>query len=148
MNEHLEERFSKRSKKQAPAPGDTAAERPMAFKLNHRVAKYFEKLVDGPGWLSKPELPTSAEVMDHDDDNNSSSDVVELEPNRPFGAWESKEEYLSTQYELYREDAIRGLREAVTRMRICPDAVEDSYNGKIGIYEKVRIVLRCSSRPH
>ncbi|KAF2213954.1 hypothetical protein CERZMDRAFT_110938 [Cercospora zeae-maydis SCOH1-5] len=77
--------------------------------------------------------------MDHDDDNTSSSDVVELAPNRPSGAWESKEEYLSTQYHLYREDAIRGLREAVTRMRICPDAVEDSYSGKIGIYEKVHI---------
>ncbi|PPJ54055.1 hypothetical protein CBER1_02950 [Cercospora berteroae] len=140
MNEHLDERFSKRSKKQPPtAGGDTMSERVVPHKLNPRVARYFEKSIDGPGWLSSPELPTSAEVMDHDDDNSSSSDVVELEPNRPFGAWQSKEEYLSTQYDLYREDAVRGLREAVTRMRICPDAVEDSYNGKIGIYEKVHI---------
>ena len=46
------------------------------------------------------------------------------------------EEYLSTHYELLREDAVRRLRDAVTQVKLTPAASEDAFNGAIGIYEK------------
>ncbi|KAI5361869.1 Putative P-loop containing nucleoside triphosphate hydrolase, DNA2/NAM7 helicase, helicase [Septoria linicola] len=139
MNEHLQERF-KRSNKQSSGGSGRAEVWMLPSRLNVQIGRYFDNpVVTGGGWLAKPELPTAAEVMDLDDDNTSSSTIVEMLPNRPIGPWESKEEYLSTQYDLYREDAIRGLREAVTKIRICPDANEDTYDGKVGIYEKVFI---------
>lgn len=48
------------------------------------------------------------------------------------------EAYLATHYDLLREDAIRPLRNAVEQVKFTPDAVEDAFNGAIGIYDKVR----------
>lgn len=145
MNEHLAERFG-RSRRGARDEGDTAHVWILPPKLNPLVHQYFEPArikVGGGSWLERPEIPTSEEVMDLDDTSSSgSTDIVELLPNRPKGAWESKEEYLSTHYELYREDAIRGIREAVTNIRITPEAVEDAFHGRIGIYEKVKFHMQ------
>jgi helicase required for RNAi-mediated heterochromatin assembly 1 len=111
-------------------------------KLNPRILEYYRPSdVQGSPWLLKPEFPSSAEVTDapdDDQDSHASSDIVELEANRPRGAWHSKEEYLQTQYELYREDALRGIREAVTTIKSSPHAVEDDLGGRTGIYEKVQ----------
>lgn len=41
-------------------------------------------------------------------------------------------------YELLREDAIRPLREAVSRVKNMPSANEDAFSGAIGIYDNVR----------
>jgi len=57
------------------------------------------------------------------------------------------EEYLSANYELLREDAIRPLREAVQQVKITPQAEEAALNGSIGIYEKVRYQLFSVSWP-
>lgn len=109
-------------------------------KINAQVSEYYvEPVVTDGGWLAKPEVPTAEEVLDLYDDDISSPDVVELPTNRVKGAWESKEEYLSAQYLLNREDSVRGLREAVTNIRLDPDKTEDFFDGKFGIYEKVAV---------
>ncbi|KAF7193807.1 Helicase required for RNAi-mediated heterochromatin assembly 1 [Pseudocercospora fuligena] len=139
MNEGLQERFG-RSRQAVRHEGDTAKVWLLPPKLNPKVREYFEPAeVEGGAWLSKPEIPTSAEVLDLDTVSSSSSDVIELEPNRPVGPWQSKEQYLSTLYELYREDALRGLREAVSMTRCTPHAAEGAFAGKVGIYDKVHI---------
>lgn len=138
MNEHLQERFRRSTR---PGPGSSTVEvliQPP--RLNPLVREYFQpkqQVQGGGAWLSKTEIPTSEEILDLDTSSQTSSEIVELTPNRPSGAWESKQEYLSTQYELFREDAVRGLRECVSMMRITPDAAEAAFNGKVGIYEKV-----------
>ena len=48
------------------------------------------------------------------------------------------EAYLSAQYELLREDAVRPLRVAVSQVKHTPTADESAFNGSIGIYDKVR----------
>ena len=63
-------------------------------KLNLKVQEYYQPaqkpLSAGP-WLDRPELPTSAEVLDIDGDSES-SDVVEIAPNKIEGPWKSKGE--------------------------------------------------------
>lgn len=141
MNEGLQERFG-RSRQTVRHEGDTAKVWLLPPKLNPKVREYFEPAeVEGGAWLSKSEIPTSAEVLDLDTVSASSSDVIELEPNRPVGPWQSKEQYLSTLYELYREDALRGLREAVSMTRCTPHAAEDAFASKVGIYTKVSLTL-------
>ncbi|KAL1606332.1 hypothetical protein SLS60_003734 [Paraconiothyrium brasiliense] len=63
----------------------------------------------------------------------------ELRPNKVEGDYESNEEYLGTQYDLMREDAIRPLREAVQEVRKDPWRDESDYpsSSGIGIYEPV-----------
>ena len=57
-------------------------------------------------WLSYAEIPTSIEIMYTPPDNRVPRNITE-------GAWDSKEEYLSSHYELLREDAVFPLRVAV-----------------------------------
>lgn len=141
MNEHLQERFG-RSRNVDRRGVAVAKVWILPPRLNLKVREYFDAApTEGGAWLSKPEIPTTAEILDLDTDSAASSDVIELEPNRPKGAWDSKEQYLSTHYELYREDALRGLREAVSMVRCTPAAVEDAFNGKVGIYEKVSLLV-------
>lgn len=149
MNEQLQERFgrSRRAFKEERAQVELWA---MPQKLNLKVREYFEdakKVVDGGPWLDRPEIPSSKEVLDTETESTSSSDNVEIIPNRPKGAWESKEAYLAAQYELLREDAVRPLRIAVAQVKFTPTANEDAFNGAIGIYDKVHICgVTCSSR--
>ena len=151
MNENLPERIGRSKKKNGrdrDRDGDdrwgTAEVMILPPKVNGRVSEYFvEPVVTGGGWLAKSEFPTAGEVLDLDDDNNSSSTIVELSANRPESRWDSKEEYLAAQYLLNREDSIRGLREAVTSMQRMPESTEDAFNGKVGIYEKVCMCLFC-----
>lgn len=153
MNETLPERFQRSKKKNGrdrDGEGHWGVAEVMIVppKLNRHVSVYFvEPVVTGGGWLAKPEFPTSSEVLDLNDDNISSSTIVELLANRPEGPWESKEEYLAAHYLLNREDSIRGLREAVTSMQRSPDSAEDAFDGKVGIYEKVCICLSHLDHP-
>ncbi|KXL47135.1 hypothetical protein M433DRAFT_64459 [Acidomyces richmondensis BFW] len=117
---------------------------------NPLIREYFkeaEKPVDGGSWLDRPEFPTADEVLDTDVHSLGSSDIVELVPNKPKGAWESVGAYLGALSELQREDGVRPTREAVLNVRINPKGDEDSFNGAIGIYEKVHICeIVCSNR--
>lgn len=140
MNEDLSERW--RGPRRGNQPVRMQAE--VVFlppKLNTKVREYYEAPpAVGGDWLSRSEVPGPAEIMDREDTSNSSSDVVELPPNRPLGPFASKEEYLHTHYELLREDSLRPLREAVTAVRETPAAHEEGHNGKIGIYEKASLL--------
>ncbi|KAK3676923.1 hypothetical protein LTR78_003127 [Recurvomyces mirabilis] len=174
MNEGLTERFGRSRRVFRPEPGRDVAEvciQPP--QLNLKVREYFEdakRAVEGGSWLLRPEIPSAAEILDIDETgSDSSSTCVEIVPNKPKGAWESKgtsnvtaltfdpnaseadghsiEAYLGAQYELLREDAVRMLREAVSLVRVTPDAKEDAFNGKIGLYEKVHVCgMICSGR--
>jgi len=95
-----------------------------------------------PGtWLSRPEIPTPNELLDIQEPwERVNGDVVLLEANRVKGAWSSREEYLRTHYGLFREEAVRPLREAVTYMKDYPDHQESGNKGNsIGVYDHVRI---------
>lgn len=92
MNENIVERWSR-----LPWASERRMDTAEAFiappALNKRIRKYFEdaeKPVDGGSWLSRPEFPTCGEVLDTDTHSSGSSDIVELIPNKPKGAWESK----------------------------------------------------------
>ena len=93
MNEDLIEVFSRN--RRAKASNKTSAEESQPPpKVNGDIFKYYQpvqKPADAGRWLDRPELPTSIEIMDMDDDS-SSSDVVEITPNKIEGPWESKGE--------------------------------------------------------
>jgi helicase required for RNAi-mediated heterochromatin assembly 1 len=158
MNEDLIERF-KRSKQGNPVHRTQVELRILPQKLNNKVSKYFEPLkkpAEAGPWLDRHELPTSSEILDIEADNTSSSDIVEIVPNKETEGWESKgepllyqisqplaptdltaEAYLSAHYELLREDAVRPLREAICQVRREPERNEDAFKGTIGIYQDV-----------
>jgi helicase required for RNAi-mediated heterochromatin assembly 1 len=95
MNEDLIERF----KRGNGGKGHTTRAEVLILpqKLNNKVRQYYEPvekpLAAGP-WLNRPEIPTSAEILDIENVNSSSSDIVEIVPNRTIGGWESKSEPL------------------------------------------------------
>lgn len=78
-------------------------------------------------WRKRPEVPTTAELM---------RDVVDLPMNVIDGPYQTVDEYLETHYELLREDAFSGLRDAVGHMRKAPDS-DDTQD--VAIYENVSI---------
>lgn len=65
-------------------------------------------------------------------------EAVDLSTNVVDGPYESVEEYLHTHYELLREDAVAGLREAVNYIRENPCSNDTP---EIAIYENVRTPL-------
>lgn len=89
MNENLIERFSRNRRAEAFSANKTSM---LREKLNIKVQEYYQPVQNplsaGP-WLDRPELPTSAEVMDMDGDSEG-SDIVEIAPNQIEGPWESK----------------------------------------------------------
>lgn len=78
-------------------------------------------------WRKRPEVPTTEELM---------RDVVDLPMNVIDGPYRSVDEYLETHYELLREDAFSGLRDAVGHMRKAPES-DDTQD--VAIYENVSI---------
>lgn len=126
MNSHLMERFDgARFSEPAQTDGDSIP-RPLPELPNDDIREYFtpkDPPIVGGSWLEKPEFPTPAEIMDGPTGSVKGKgkiiDVEEdLRPNKIEGAYESNEEYLGTQYDLLREDAIRPLREAVAEVRL------------------------------
>jgi helicase required for RNAi-mediated heterochromatin assembly 1 len=114
------------------------------LKSNEDIRKYFEdadKPVAGGNWLSKPEVPSPAELTTPQVTGKKEQIISledELRPNKIEGAYESNEEYLGTQYDLLREDAIRPLREAIEKVRGSPWLDESEYEGGgIGVYDPV-----------
>lgn len=141
MNEHLAERFRGPRRGHQPSNRSQHYQIEATFlppKLNSKIREYYDDAAapTGQEWLLRSEIPGCAEIMDREDGSNTSSDVVELLPNKPIGPFASKEEYLHTHYDLLREDSLRPLREAVTAVRSKPSANEDVHNNSIGIYEK------------
>ena len=94
MNEDLLERFG-RSRRGVRTETQEAQLWISPPALNTNIRQYFidsKKQVDGGAWLDRPEIPSSSEVLDTDTGSSSSSDIVEIVPNKPEGAWESKGE--------------------------------------------------------
>lgn len=63
----------------------------------------------------------------------------EPRPKKIEGPYDNKEDYLRTEYELLREDALRPLSEAVAEVRKDPWKEEAKYEKNVGIYEPVYI---------
>lgn len=145
MNEHVQERFGRsRRGVQANYQPQQAKVLILPQKLNTRIREYYQTPqppAECGNWARRPEFPTADEVLDLDTGGSSSSDStgsVIIPTNKVKGAFDGTEHYLSTHYELLREDAIRGLREAVGKVRYTPQATEDTFQSQVGIYDKVR----------
>jgi helicase required for RNAi-mediated heterochromatin assembly 1 len=154
MNETLLERFG-RFTVDSPSrqPEHINYQIASASRQSNRVREYVQKqrqAADAKSWLSRPELPSTNEVMDIPEGwemTDPDDGTIILEPNKAFGPWDDKEHYLSTHYELLREEAVRPLREAVAFIRASPEATEAINNGKgIGIYDKVHITGHTYSK--
>jgi len=107
--------------------------------LNQRVRAYMRAAnepVNTGSWLSRREIPTSAELLGNvvDADDGDGGDELEVPVNVVQGSWGSKEEYLNTHYELLREDAVAPLRDAVAEVREVPSMMDSQ---AICIYENV-----------
>jgi helicase required for RNAi-mediated heterochromatin assembly 1 len=92
--------------------------------------------VNTGSWLSRREIPTSAELLGNvvDADDGDGGDELEVPVNVVQGSWGSKE-YLSTHYELLREcGAVAPLRDAVAEVREVPSMMDSQ---AICIYENV-----------
>lgn len=98
-----------------------------------RESKEFGQGFPSEDWLSIPEVPTADEVLECA--GNSITQGNQLQ-----GAWASQNTYLSAHYELFREEAVRPLREAVNFMKRHPTYQElgqQSHN--IGVYDGVHV---------
>lgn len=97
-------------------------------------------------WLSKPEIPSSDEILGTEDDLlETGEEFVDLATNKIVGPWGSKEEYLKAHYELLREEAVAPLRDAVAIFRNDPD-MDD--NKDLSVYEKVIFSACPPTIPH
>lgn len=83
-------------------------------------------------WRRRPEVPTTKELLRED---------VYLPGNIIDGPYDSVDEYLEAHYELLREDAFGGLRDAVAHVRENPESNDTQ---DISIYENVSL----SPRPY
>ncbi|KAK0279177.1 hypothetical protein LTR35_008912 [Friedmanniomyces endolithicus] len=149
MNENLLERFG-RARRAFRPEREQAQVWILPSTLNLRIRNYFQPStvpIHGSAWLSRPAVPSTEEILDTDTASSNSADIVEIVPNKPQGAWESKEAYLSAQYELLREDALQPLRMAVARMRITPEGNEETFCASIGIYDKASELPPAAIRP-
>jgi helicase required for RNAi-mediated heterochromatin assembly 1 len=99
--------------------------------VNPAIRQYFEKADPAEhDWRNKPEFPASEEILGTD---TETEDVL-LAPNKISGRWSSSEEYLTTHYNLIREDAVAPLRDAVTFVREDPSIMDTK---DVFTYEKV-----------
>ncbi|CAN9458742.1 unnamed protein product [Alternaria alternata] len=116
------------------------------FRVNNDIREYFElakKPVTGGAWLHMPEIPNPSEVLCEKSESNDEA-LIEVDerirPHKPKGAYDDNEDYLRTNYELLREDAVRPLREAIDEVRADPFKNEAEYrNQSIGVYDPVYI---------
>lgn len=133
LNADLRERWTSvaaQSDLPLPAP-------PPRMMLNEHIRAYVRAAnehVNTASWLSRREVPTSAEILGRVDDTDEGDDELEIPVNVVQGPWDSKEDYLSAHYELLREDATAPLRDAVAEVREVPTMM-DSQN--ICVYENV-----------
>jgi helicase required for RNAi-mediated heterochromatin assembly 1 len=146
-NIHLTERFGNavpRSRRNPQVPDDSIPEsRPT--KVNDDIRKYYEtasKPVAGAGpWLDQPEIPHPHEILPEQPAFITEEALIGTDegprPKKTKSPYENTEDYLRTEYELLREDALRPLREAVAEVRKNAWKDEIQYDKGVGIYEPV-----------
>ncbi|RPA81978.1 hypothetical protein BJ508DRAFT_414451 [Ascobolus immersus RN42] len=129
MNAGISERF-KRMNFRGNGSGPSGSDQPNEMKPRNRLLEMFEReTTEGQeGWRGLPDIPTPEEVMRED---------VELPTNNIDAPFESVDDYLSTHYDLLREDATAHLREGVSYLRADPHMQD---NSEFCIYERVRII--------
>ena len=143
MNEDLHEKFRSTG---IDANTSSAGEVYDSVYYMNRLEAYSREenqVHDDKSWLSRPELPTAEELFSPGPEIDPSywddSSTPSLQPNVIDGPWQDKEEYLSTHYELLRENTLRPLREAIHQVQQMPFANESDFPGKsIGLYQNVR----------
>ena len=147
-NAHLTERFGNavpRSRRNPQVPDDSVPES-APTKVNNDIRKYYEtasKPVTGAGlWLDQPEIPHPHEILPEQPAFTTTEEALigtdeGPRPKKLEGPYENTEDYLRTEYELLREDALRPLRQAVAEVR--KDAWKDEvqYDKGVSIYEPV-----------
>ena len=136
MNEHLSERFARGRKSQSHGNISSDPNRSKE-QLNRNIRAYVAAANALPAdnakpWLFKTDVPTTEEILDHEED------PVVLSENKVNKPWPNQKRYLETHYELLREDAISPLRDAVHHFRKTPDMIDDS---QIAIYDKASYLL-------
>ncbi|KAH0537467.1 hypothetical protein FGG08_005730 [Glutinoglossum americanum] len=94
----------------------------------------------GESWLSKPEIPTTSEILGVAGDK-----FMDIPGNKIDGPWSSKEDFISTHYELLREDAVAPLRDAVADVKENPQMKDDAnlciYDNVSKIFSRKPLVL-------
>ncbi|KAK7551475.1 hypothetical protein IWX49DRAFT_534115 [Phyllosticta citricarpa] len=137
VNASIPEKFT--SQRQDNKPESSLPE-PRSNEASRAIQQYISDSrlpVNTSSWLSKPDIPNSDEILD---ESQGEVELVPLYQNKVEGAWNGKEEYLESHFELLREDAILPLRQAVGRIRRDPWHKEEEYGTSVGLYEKVHIV--------
>ena len=100
MNENLVERFG-RARRAFRPEREQAQVWILPSTLNLRIRNYFQPStvpIHGSAWLSRPAVPSTEEILDTDTASSDSADIVEIVPNKPQGAWESKGCYQPNSY--------------------------------------------------
>ncbi|QGA16323.1 hypothetical protein EYB26_003990 [Talaromyces marneffei] len=108
-------------------------------KANPDIRKYVQKtlkLDNKESWLSYPEIPTAQEIMGQTGAIDLEENMIDLPTNEINEPWDSPNAYLSTHYELLREDSVALLRDAVALVRDEPTMTDTQ---EVCIYEKVYI---------
>lgn len=101
------------------------------------LTQYVCKPVQGDAhWLHKPDVPTQEEIGAIKN-GRLESEPVTLTANQAVGGWQSIEAYLAAHYNLFRQDAVNPLRDAVSEIREYPWLVERESNEHSRIYENV-----------
>lgn len=94
--------------------------------LNSHVHRTWDTANYDEPWRNLPEIPTMAEIMPKEEEghqrsveekwNDYQNDPIydpKLPKNIIDGPWPSKEDYISSHYQILREDAVAPLREAI-----------------------------------
>ncbi|UPX10609.1 RNA helicase [Ascochyta rabiei] len=145
-NAHLTERFGNTVPRNAQVPHDDIPES-VPTRINNDIRKYYEaanRPVAGAGaWLDRPEIPHPSEILRDEPAFTAKEALIQTQdeprPKKIEGAYDNIEDYLRTEYELMREDALRPLREAVAEVRKDAWKDEAQYEKDVCIYDPVYI---------
>lgn len=112
--------------------------KPVTRKPNSRIQRYIshpEIPNHFPEWTQCPEIPTSENLFETVDEEITN--VID-------GPWQSKLDYLRTQYLLLREDGLRPLRTALKFVQDAPLMTENKFLQNVGLYDHVRASHQAS----
>ncbi|KAF2622867.1 hypothetical protein BU25DRAFT_479849 [Macroventuria anomochaeta] len=148
-NAHLTKRSSNAvsHRRRNPQVPDDRIPESVPTRVNEDIRKYYEAAntpVAGAGpWLDKPEIPHPTEILPEEPSFTTIETLIKTgegpRPKKIDGPYDSTKDYLRTEYELLREDALRPLREAVAEVRKDAWKDEAQYDKGVGIYEPVYI---------